>query len=328
MIEQMSRRDFLRAGGLLLLTGVGMRFGLDRLLAPLELDERRSTFKRLHAESETPEGRKVFRSWLLFQAAQGYAASRGDWLTAEAQQRYLFGDRSEWNITPAITKHLLSRNGPFNGAVRDPHHALTLFYQNIIQQGFDNARKIDNSFDAGIPPVVMEHHVEKQHPFDLHSQSIADGGGVSRDVLSTLGRFTVYNDGSIHRVRPVETKTEHGWRLDQHGGTAHLYDYHDWNHTEPDLLGGKITAADVVINIITPLGAKDPRAVAKNLFGTDGLHDLEDMKVEIRGADAIRLENHGLAKPFPIVTSPHEMRAVSSWYIPKHFFSKEPDFSP
>lgn len=327
MNETLSRRDILRAGGFLLLTAVGMRMGLDTLLAPLELDTRRGIFRRLVGEIDTPEGKKILRSWLLFQGAQAIAAGRGDWITAEAQQRYLFGDGSAWNITPALERHLVSRQGPFRGAVRDGDHALTLFYQNIIQQGIDNAKTIDRSFTSATPISVMKRKIERGKPFDFSFQGIAYGGKVSRDVLSTLANFTVYHTGRIDRVSRVSTPMREGWRLFQRGGSAHLYDFHDWN-ADPNKLGGRIRAADIMYGVLMPLGVKDPRSLMQQLIGDNGLDTLENSAIEIRGKDAIRLEKHKLAKPYPIYTKPHQLQAVCSWYMPDYFFSNDPIFSP
>lgn len=128
MIERMSRRDFLKAGGLLLLTGVGMRFGLDRLLAPIDIERRWNVFHHLQSEATTPERKRILVSWLKFSIAEAYTASRGDILTSLAQRRYLFGDGSPWDITPDLGTHLLSKNGPFRGTVKIrgmPGHSTT-----------------------------------------------------------------------------------------------------------------------------------------------------------------------------------------------------------
>jgi len=316
MSERFSRRDALYSLGAVFLTGTGIFLGLDKLLAPLDLNQRKHTFHRLYDDIGMPEGKEKLRAWLLFQGAQAYAASRGDNLTAEAQQRYLFGDGTDWDITPQLTQHLLSRHGPYTGAIRDPDQALTLFYQHGIQNSFDNAQRIDKSFHTGMEPNIFQRAIKQRKPFTLETQGIADGGMFSRDVLSTLGRFTVYNQGEISTIQSTSTPMRHGWYLNQHGGTAHMYDIHDWNHTQPHKLGGRISAAEILESILVPLGATNPRESARKIFGSA----LEDATIEIRGEHAILLEEHGLAKPFPIYTQPHQMRTDHSWYIPDNFF--------
>ena len=315
MIERLSRRDVLKAGGLLLLTGVGMRFGLDRLLAPLDIDRRQNIFRRLQSEAYTPEGKKILISWLKFNIAEAYTASRGDRLTSIAQRKYLFGNGSEWDITPDLEEHLLSENGPFRGAVRHPRDAWTLYYRQTLQNAIDLAATRPRSLSIDVPIRDMKRYLRDSKPFHWSLQGVS--GPLSRDILNTLGDHTIYSTGDVSHIRP----DGNSWDINQHGGTFHLFDRHDWDRDRRQLVGGKIDALDVADRVLRPLGADNPTELIASLAGEKGVSRLDEMEIALTGDDALRLQDNRLATPFLITTTPREVQANIPLTIPSYLFT-------
>lgn len=312
MSHELSRRDFLKWGGAVLLAGVGLRIGLDRLLAPVDFDRRRSVFHRLQSEATTPEGNRILVSWLKFNIAEGYTASRGDKLTSLAQRRYLFGDGSPWDITPDLETHLLSKHGPFHGAMRQPRDAWTQYYRQTLQNVIDLAETRPESLSIDVPVRDMKRNLRENKPFRWSLQGVS--GPLSRDILNTLGDHTVYSSGDVDHIRPIES----GWDINQHGGTFHLFDRHDWDRDRRQLVGGKIDALDIVDGVLRPLGADDPHGLVKLLGGENTVDALDKLEIALTGEDALRLQDNGLATPFVITTRPQEIRANIPLSLPRH----------
>jgi len=315
MIERLSRRDALKTGGLFLLTGLGIRLGLDRLLLPLDIDRRKNVFHRLQTEADTPEGKRILISWLKFNVAEAFTASRGDTLTSLAQRRYLFGDGSPWDITPEMEAHLLSKNGPLRGAVTNPRDAWMLYYRQTLQNAIDRMSVHPKSLGMDISIRDMKRNIQENKPFHWSLQGVS--GPLSRDIRYTLGDHTVYSAGDISHSR----ETQDGWVLNQHGGTFHLFDRHDWDRDRQQLVGGKIDALDVFDHVLRPLGADNPKELIELLAGKNGVSRLDEMEIALTGEDALRLQDHGLATPFVITTRPQEIRANIPLTIPSDFFT-------
>ena len=306
----------------MLLTGVGIRFGMDRWLQPIELDRRRDTFTRLQQRADTPEGKKLLASWLKFTIAEAYTGARGDKLTSSAQHRYLYGNGAPWDITDDLEEHLLSEKGPFQGTITKPRDAWINYYRITLQNAIDNGLQRPNSLSFDIPKPAMKRNVKNHIPFHWSVQGVT--GSASRDILNTLGDYTVYSDADISQ----SYETPQGWDLIQHGGTFHIYDRHDWDRDRAQLIGGRLSAMDIADRVLRPLGADNPRELIASVAGRTTAEHLDDVAIALTGEDALRLQDEGLAIPFDITTRPREIRANIPVSIPWYFFRAEPTFSP
>lgn len=101
------------------------------------------------------------------------------------------------------------------------------------------------------------------------------------------------SQGEVNDVR----KTDDGWALNQHGGTFHIFDRHDWDRNRKQLVGGKINALDIVNRVLRPLGADNPRETVALLVGERGVSKLDELEIALTGEDALRLQDNGLATP-------------------------------
>ncbi len=306
----------------MLLAGVGIRIGIDQWLQPLELDRRRDTFSRLQQNADTPEGKKLLASWLKFTIAEAYTGARGDRLTSSAQHRYLYGNGAPWDITDDLEEHLLSKNGPFQGAITQSRDAWINYYRITLQNAIDSGLQRPKSLSFDIPKTIMKRKVKDHTPFHWSVQGVT--GSTSRDLLNTLGDYTIYSKADIVKTH----ETPQGWDLTQHGGTFHIYDRHDWDRDRAQLIGGRVSAMDIAERVLRPLGADNPRDLITSVAGQATAETLDDVAIALTGEDALRLQDEGLAIPFDITTRPQEIRANIPIAIPIHFFSVEPTFSP
>lgn len=306
----------------MLVAGIGVRLGVDSWIQPLELDRRRDTFARLQQDAQSPEGKRLRNSWLKFTVAEAYTAARGDRLTSEAQRRYLYGDGAPWDITDDLEAHLLSPNGPYQGVFTRPRDAWIHYYRDTLQNAINTGLQRPDSLSYDIPKHVMKRSVRNNIPFHWSIQGVT--GSASRDILNTLGDYTIYSDADVTQSRP----TTDGWELMQHGGSFHIYDRHDWDRNRAQLIGGKLSARDVIDRVLRPLGADNPEELITALAGDEAVGKLNDLHVALTGEDALRLQDEGLAVPFDITTRQREINTTIPITIPSYFLRNEPSFSP
>ena len=134
-----------------------------------------------------------------FTIAEAYTAARGDTLTSEAQRRYLYGDGTPWDITDDLEAHILSPKGPYRGVFTRPRDAWIHYYRDTLQNAINLGLQRPKSLSFDIPKPVIKRNVRDNAPFHWSIQGVT--GSASRDILNTLGDYTIYSEADVTQSR-------------------------------------------------------------------------------------------------------------------------------
>ena len=287
----MDRRDFLKLGGLVFLDTIAIATGLVKLDKGFGLSHRGDVLDKVMSLPDTKQGNAIKTAWLKFNIAIGYAAYKGWGLTAEANDRFLYGYGDTWNITQSLEKHLTSAHGSKEVAWND-------YYQQILANTFSNTGYLKTS----LTKHELKKYLRDGQEFDWNISGIVRSSGADFDLLNSLQRYAFKTQG--HVVGASYNTAQDAWDLYQENSTFQIQDYHDWNKNDGSI-GGEITGLEIVqegLSII--VGPENAREITNSIYlsGLVSPSFVSDTVMRLDSTDAHLLQDTGLAHPFPIIS--------------------------